>query len=486
MYKKFIKSVFDIIFSLVAIIVLLPLYIIISIVILIFLGWPILFKQPRVGYKNKIFNMYKFRTMTNEKDKNGNLLPDEQRLTKIGRILRSTSLDELPELFCILMRNMSFVGPRPMLVKDMVFFDKETLERQSVMPGLTGLAQAKGRNSLTWDDRFKYDLYYIKNVKFLMDIKIIFLTIKTVLKRDGIGEDGGDLSMDYGDYLIKQKRISKKEYNDKQKYATDLINGICNHKEKGLVSIITPSYNTADYIEETINSVINQTYKNWELIIVDDCSTDNTDEVVRNFLKDKRVKYLKNVKNSGAAISRNKALLEAKGEYIAFLDSDDIWEKDKLKKQVDFMVKNNYSFSYTSYEIINEKSKKIGKLVTGPKKITKAGMYNFCWPGCLTVMYNQEKIGLIQIENLAKNNDYAIWLKAIKKSDCYLLNENLARYRIREGSISRSSKIKLIKHHYILYRKGEKKNCAMAVFLTIRNLFFGLLKKIIYIKNLGE
>lgn len=486
MYRKFFKRFLDIILSLLAIIILSPLYVIISILVLIFMGWPILFKQPRPGYKNKIFNMYKFRTMTNKKDKNGNLLPDEQRLPKFGRFLRSTSLDELPELFCILFGKMSIIGPRPMLVRDMVFFDEETLRRQSVMPGLTGWAQANGRNSLTWDDRFKYDIYYVDHLTFLMDIKVIFLTIKTVLKREGIGEDGGDLSIDYGDYLLKHKRVTKIEYDKKQKEAKDLLNGIYSHSNKGLVSIIMPSYNTSKFIEDTIKSVINQTYTKWELIIVDDCSTDNTDEVIQPYLKDKRIRYYKNEKNSGASISRNKALKEAKGEFIAFLDSDDIWVDNKLEKQIKFMQDNNYYFSYTNYELIDEKSKSLNTIITGPKKITKRTMYNYCYPGCLTVMYNQDRIGLIQIEDLPKNNDYAIWLKAIEKSNCYLLNESLSKYRIRTGSISRNSKIKLIKYHYMLYRKGEHKGIILSILLTLRNLFFGVLKKIVYKKKVQK
>ena len=483
MYKKFFKRLFDIILSLLAIIILSPIYIIISILVLIFMGWPILFKQPRPGYKNKIFNMYKFRTMTNKKDKDGNLLPDDQRLPKFGRFLRSTSLDELPEFFCILFGKMSFIGPRPMLVRDMVFFDKETLRRQTVMPGLTGWAQANGRNSLTWDDRFKHDLYYVDHLTFKMDVKVIFLTIKTVLKREGIGEDGGDLSIDYGDYLLKYDRVTKEEYDKKQQEAKDLLNSIYSHKEKGLVSIITPSYNTENFIVETIESVINQTYTKWELIIVDDCSKDDTDKIVKPYLKDKRIKYLKNEVNSGAAVSRNRALREATGEYIAFLDSDDVWEKEKLEKQIKFMEENNYSFTYTNYEIIDENSKPLNKVVSGPKKITKTGMYNYCWPGCLTVMYNQDKVGLIQIENLPKNNDYAMWLKVIEKADCYLLDETLSKYRIRTGSISRNSKVKLIKHHYKLYREGENKGVISSSLLTVRNLFFGVMKKIVYVKS---
>ncbi len=190
MYNKYIKRFLDIVLSLIAIIILSPVYIIVSILVLIFMGWPILFKQPRPGKNEKIFNMYKFRTMTNKKDKKGNLLPDEKRLNKFGKFLRSTSLDELPELFCILNGSMSIIGPRPLLVQYLPYYTKEEHHRHDVRPGLTGWAQANGRNSLTWEDKFKYDLEYVNNLSFKMDLKTLFLTVKTVLKRDGINQEG--------------------------------------------------------------------------------------------------------------------------------------------------------------------------------------------------------------------------------------------------------------------------------------------------------
>lgn len=250
--------------------------------------------------------------------------------------------------------------------------------------------------------------------------------------------------------------------------------------EKDLVSIIMPSYNTAKHISDSISSVINQTYKNWELIIVDDCSNDNTDEIVSEFLKDKRIKYFKNEKNSGAAISRNKALREAKGRWIAFLDSDDLWVPEKLEKQIGFMEENNYSFSYSYYREIDEKGKELGIEIQGPKRINKFGMYNYCWVGCLTVMYDATKVGLIQIKDIKKNNDYAMWLKVIKKADCYLYPYSLAFYRKRTGSISRQSYIKLIKWHYKLFREEDEKNSINSIILTVRNLIFGVVKKIKY------
>lgn len=250
-----------------------------------------------------------------------------------------------------------------------------------------------------------------------------------------------------------------------------------------LVSIIMPSYNTGRFIKETIESVLAQSYSNWELIIVDDCSTDNTDDVVAEYLTDKRICYIKNDVNSGAAVSRNRALREAKGRWIAFLDSDDLWAPDKLEKQIDFMCENGYAFSYTKYIEIDEENNLLGKTVSGPQKITKHKMYDYCWPGCLTVMYDAEKIGLIQIEDIKKNNDYAMWLKAIKKADCYLLDENLAKYRKRVGSISNHSYKKLIIWHYKLYKEAEMKSTMVSILFTARNLFWGVCKKAFYVKK---
>lgn len=254
--------------------------------------------------------------------------------------------------------------------------------------------------------------------------------------------------------------------------------------DNGLVSIIMPSYNTAKYISYSIESVLNQTYKNWELIIIDDCSTDNTDEIIKKYNSEERIKYLKNEKNSGAAISRNRGLKEAKGKWIAFLDSDDLWKPEKLANQIRFMKKNNIYFSYTCYNEINENGDNTGVYVRGPKKITKTGMYNYCWMGCLTVMYDAERIGLIQIKNIKKNNDYAMWLKVCKKAKCYLLDENLASYRKgRTGSISNHSIKKMIGWHYKLFRYAENQNIILSYFNTARNLLFGFYKKVRYVEN---
>lgn len=248
-----------------------------------------------------------------------------------------------------------------------------------------------------------------------------------------------------------------------------------------LVSIITPSYNTAQYIADTIRSVQSQTWNHWEMIIVDDCSTDDTDSVVASF-HDPRIRYLKNEINSGAAVSRNRALREAQGRWIAFLDSDDLWEPDKLEKQIRFMKEKGYHFSYTNYQEIDENSAPLGVTVTGPRHISKFGMYAYCWPGCLTVMYDADEIGLVQISDIKKNNDYAMWLQVSRKAECHLLDEDLARYRKRSGSISNHGYVTLIKWHYRLFREAQGMNVFSSLFCTARNLICGVWKKLKYVK----
>jgi undecaprenyl phosphate N,N'-diacetylbacillosamine 1-phosphate transferase len=186
MYQKYFKRPLDFIMALVGLIILSPLLLVIAILVRIKLGSPVIFKQPRPGLNGEIFTMYKFRTMTDEKDEDGKLLPDTVRLTKFGRFLRNSSLDELPELFNILRGDMSLVGPRPLLVKYLPLYDKEQMRRHDVRPGLTGYSQVYGRNALAWEERFRLDVYYTKNITFRGDLEIILKTIGTVMKRDGI------------------------------------------------------------------------------------------------------------------------------------------------------------------------------------------------------------------------------------------------------------------------------------------------------------
>ena len=189
MYKLFFKRFFDFILSLIAIIMLSPVYLIVIVLVRIKLGSPVFFTQKRPGKDEKIFKMYKFRTMTNEVDENGNLLPDDKRLTKFGKLLRSTSLDELPELFNILKGDMSIVGPRPLLVRYLPLYNEYQKHRHDARPGFTGCAQCNGRNSISWEEKFDLDVYYVNHITFLLDVKIIFKTVKTVLCREGISSE---------------------------------------------------------------------------------------------------------------------------------------------------------------------------------------------------------------------------------------------------------------------------------------------------------
>lgn len=231
-YELYIKRLLDIVCSLIAIIVFSWLYIIVAILVRVKLGSPVLFKQPRPGKidpktgKEKIFYMYKFRSMSDERDENGNLLPDEIRLGKFGKTLRATSLDELPEAFNILKGDMSIIGPRPQLVRDMVFMTDKQRMRHTAKPGLSGLAQVNGRNDISWDEKLDWDLKYIEKVSFLGDVKIILYTvIKAFIKQEGITDGYMATAYDYGDGLLKSGKVSQEEYDEKQLEAKKLLSG---------------------------------------------------------------------------------------------------------------------------------------------------------------------------------------------------------------------------------------------------------------------
>lgn len=228
-YEKYVKRTVDVIGSFLFLVLFSWLYIVISLLVLLKLGRPILFTQYRPGLinpltgKEQIFKMYKFRTMTNTKDCYGHLLPDDIRLTRFGRWLRSTSLDELPEVFCILKGSMSFIGPRPQLIRDMVFMSDKQRMRHTAKPGLSGLAQVKGRNSITWEEKLDWDLNYIEKINLSNDLKILFLTIISVIKKTGITDGENATALDYGDELLNSGRIDEEEYNKKQKEAKKII-----------------------------------------------------------------------------------------------------------------------------------------------------------------------------------------------------------------------------------------------------------------------
>ena len=255
-------------------------------------------------------------------------------------------------------------------------------------------------------------------------------------------------------------------------------------QDNRIVSIIMPAFKCARFIEESIKSVQAQTYKYWELIIVDDCSNDGTISIVTTLqAKDDRIRIHTNASNSGAAVSRNLALRVAKGKWIAFLDSDDLWEPAKLEKQINFMKENDFAFSYHEYIEIDEDGKELGVRVSGKPRVRKFDMYSCCWPGCLSVMYDAEKIGLIQVNDIKKNNDTAMWLKVIRKADCYLLPEVLGKYRRRSGSITPKPIWQRVWAHYPLFRVAEEMDPIKATLCVLMNVIGNAYKKIKFVKK---
>ena len=223
-YERWFKRPVDILCAVAALVVFGWLYLLVALLVRINLGSPVLFCQPRPGKNEHIFKLYKFRSMTDARDENGNLLPDEVRLTKFGKFLRSTSLDELPEAFNILKGDMSVIGPRPQLVRDMLFMTPEQRMRHSVRPGLSGLAQVRGRNAISWEGKLATDLEYIQKITFWGDVKIILLTVKKFLCREDISAEGMETAEDFGDYLLRQGSVDTEEYNRKQEQAKQLLN----------------------------------------------------------------------------------------------------------------------------------------------------------------------------------------------------------------------------------------------------------------------
>lgn len=230
MYEHFFKRFFDLFLSLLAILVLSPVLIVLSLLGAIFMKGNPFFTQKRPGKKDKtgkerIFKLIKFRTMSNAKDKEGNLLPDAIRLNKYGKFLRSTSLDELPELFNILIGDMAIIGPRPQLVRDMVFMTDEQRKRHNVRPGLSGLAQVSGRNNITWEQKFEFDLKYIEKISLFGDLDLIFKTVGKVFKREDTVREGTESDIDFGDWLLQDGKVTEEEYKEKQEEARKLLEG---------------------------------------------------------------------------------------------------------------------------------------------------------------------------------------------------------------------------------------------------------------------
>ena len=254
------------------------------------------------------------------------------------------------------------------------------------------------------------------------------------------------------------------------------VNGTKTNNGYGLVSIIMPNYNSQKYVEKTIKSVLAQTYQNWELLFVDDCSTDKSLEIARSF-NDDRIKIFQNEENSGAAISRNRAISEAKGRWIAFLDSDDLWQEDKLLKHVAFMAENDVAFSCTPYSVINDDGDEISVFSPKEDKYTYKDILKHSYIGCLTVIYDSDKVGKVYMpDNAVKREDLACWLQILKTgTDVVCFHENLSTYVVHQNSVS-SNKLKMAKYQWRVYRKVEKLSLLKSLYYLAHWAVLGFFK----------
>ncbi len=353
-YEKYIKRAMDVVCATGAIVCFSPLYIGVAILVKLKLGSPVLFTQDRPGLigkdgKETVFKMYKFRTMTDERDENGDLLPDEVRLTKFGKWLRSTSLDELPEAFNILNGTMSVIGPRPQLVRDMVFMTPEQRMRHTAKPGLSGLAQVNGRNAISWEDKLEWDLRYIKKVSLFEDIKIIFKTVeKAFVKQEGITEEDMATAEDLGDYLLKNEKITSEEYEKKQAEAKIILsnNENKNAKDEKRIAVVEDAAKNKkysvlmslykkekpEYLRLALNSMLEQTVAPDEIVLVEDGPL--TDELYAVLDEYPMLHRVKNETNLGLGLALNVGLKECRNELVARMDTDDCSKPDRCEKQL--------------------------------------------------------------------------------------------------------------------------------------------------------
>jgi len=360
MYRYFFKPLLDIVISFIAIIVLLPFFILFTPIVAIAMKGNPFFIQKRPGKNGKIFKMIKYRTMTNAKDAEGNLLPDDKRLTKFGKVMRSFSIDELPELFNIFLGHMSVVGPRPQLVKDLVFIDADQVKRQTICPGLTGWAQVNGRNNVTWEDKFQLDLFYLKRQSLWLDIKILFMTIFKVFAKKDINTEGMETAEDFGDYLLRTQKIDKSYYDKMQEYANILIN-----RKRYNMEIISSIQNTdnvevedytkysvlmtvykntvLEYLQESLGSMINQTVPPEQVVIVFDGPVSNDVQEFLYVFKEENPNLFTLVElqeNKGLGFALKEGMNYCRNQLIARMDDDDISLPGRIEKQLKFF-KNN-------------------------------------------------------------------------------------------------------------------------------------------------
>ena len=412
-YEKYVKRVIDVVCASCAIVVFSPLYLGVALLVRIKLGSPVIFTQERPGLvgpdgKETVFKMYKFRSMSDERDENGELLPDEVRLTKFGAWLRKSSLDELPEVFNILNGTMSLIGPRPQLVRDMVFMSTEQRRRHTAKPGLSGLAQINGRNSISWEDKINWDIEYIEKCGFFEDVKIIFLTVKKAfIKQEGITQDNMATAEDYGDYLLRTEKINKEEYDNMQAVAKEILHNNINKNDELRIKAVKKSAETKkysvlmslykkenpEYLKFAIDSMLNQSVKPDEIVMVEDGPL--TPELYAVLDSYPILHRVRNKTNLGLGLALNVGLKECRNELVARMDTDDCSKPDRCEKQLARFLEKPYLSIVGSHidEFVDDISNVVSQRIV---PTTSEGIYSFAKKRSAfnhpTVMYSKTAV----------------------------------------------------------------------------------------------
>ena len=432
-YEKYVKRAIDVTCATAAIVVFSPIYLGVAALVRTKLGSPVLFTQDRPGLvgpdgKETVFKMYKFRSMTDERDENGDLLPDEVRLTKFGKWLRNTSLDELPEAFNILNGTMSVIGPRPQLVRDMVFMTKEQRMRHTAKPGLSGLAQVNGRNAISWEDKMNWDLKYIKKVTFKEDLKIILDTVKKAfIKQEGITQDDMATAEDLGDYLLRTEKVDQAEYKCGQRKAKKILNNEIENKSKKIelskhepfsVAISVYKSDNPMCFDRALSSITDlQTIKPDEVVLVVDGPVSNDIDLVIKKYEDKYSFFnvIRLEKNGGLGNALKIAVENAKYNLIARMDSDDVSVNTRFEEQLSFFV-NNPDIDIVGGDItefIDKESNVVGKRSVPKSNLEiREYMKTRCAMNHVSVMYKKASVmDAGGYQDWFWNEDYYLWIR---------------------------------------------------------------------------
>lgn len=433
-YEKYVKRAIDIVCASAAIICFSPLYVGVAILVRFKLGSPVLFTQDRPGLigedgKETIFKMYKFRTMTDERDENGDLLPDEVRLTSFGKWLRSTSLDELPEAFNILNGTLSVCGPRPQLVRDLTFMTKEQRMRHTAKPGLSGLAQVNGRNAIKWEDKLDWDLKYIENVSLLEDLGIILKTAKTAfIKQEGITDGDMATAEDFGDYLLNNGKVSQEDYNNKQMEAKKILNQESYVKEDVEVdrerhapfSVAMSVYKSdnPDFFDRALSSITDEQtiIPNEIVLVVDGPVSNEINNVINKYEKKYEIfNVIRLEQNGGLGNALKIAVKNATHELIARMDSDDVSVSTRFEEQLKYFEINPGIdiVGGDITEFIGEENNIVGKRsVPVSNDSIREYMKTRCAMNHVSVMYKKKSVESAGgYQDWFWNEDYYLWIR---------------------------------------------------------------------------